>query len=190
MSTPSPSDGSERIDDRSGALGAVGARPRNGAPTMTPATFRSPGGAGGAVGFSLIELMIVLVIMGVLAGTAVPLYADYVARTQVARAHGEISSYTRQIDERLSVGDTASLANAPEAALGFVDSDLSTVSFGSFADPASSTVTATLDGSVSSAILGTRITLRRAPEGTWSCDVVGAGPRWRAAFLPEPCDPE
>ena len=138
-------------------------------------------------GFTLIELMIVITIIGVLAAIAVPAYLDNVSRSQVARAHSELSAYTRQVEERLANGEGASVGLDPSKAVGFVDSNLTTTSFGAFTDAASSTIVATMDGDTSAAIRGTVLSLRREADGTWQCTVTGAGSRWRPAFVPDRC---
>ena len=53
-------------------------------------------------GFTLIELMIVVAIMGILASLAIPAYQNYVARAQVSEAMTMISGYKSDMVELFS----------------------------------------------------------------------------------------
>ncbi|WP_144393679.1 pilin [Pleionea sediminis] len=126
-------------------------------------------------GFTLIELMMVVAIIGILSAIAIPQYQDYVARTQSTRAYSELQALTHSIDERLYRGlltttiDQTTYANSnliitPPTLAVNIDG--------------TATVTATLDGLASTAILNETITLSRATNGEWTCSTTMA-PKFR-----------
>ena len=125
-------------------------------------------------GFTLIELMIVVAIIGILAAIAIPQYQNYIAKSQVSRAMGEISSVKTSVETCLNEGKTAEKA----CALGITDSNIqaTTVNLGAQVDGTNSkaltettAIVATFNGSAAA-------TLQKSPKNTitWTRDANGA----------------
>ncbi len=60
-------------------------------------------------GFTLIELMIVVAIIGILAAVAIPAYQDYIGRAQVAEAVQLLGGLKTPVEERLGTQNNTNI---------------------------------------------------------------------------------
>lgn len=136
-------------------------------------------------GFTLIELMIVIAIIGILAAIAVPQYQDYIARTQVSRAYGEVSTLKTGIETNLVQGQAAPALTD----LGYVRSNLTNGDVVlAYNIDGNVTLDATLDGSVSPSVRNAVVRLTRVPDGTWTCSIDSSGATgWKGSYAPASC---
>jgi len=126
-------------------------------------------------GFTLIELMIVVAIIGVLAAIAIPQYQNYVGRSQVSRVMGETGALRTIIEVCYSEGRTdVEYVSAPtgdsKCAVGAVNSNLMDGGKPTVAMDTSgaATITAKFKGAYAD-INGTELVWTRDTSGSWKC---------------------
>jgi type IV pilus assembly protein PilA len=138
-------------------------------------------------GFTLIELMIVVAIIGILASLAIPSYQGFVAKSQVNRAVSELGAFRTAYET--SLGNNEAINNA---SLGYVPSQLTT---GNIATEIATTnvdgsghLEVTLGGKVQGGLAGVVIRFERSVEGQWQCVINSlAASAWKDSYLPSGC---
>lgn len=129
-------------------------------------------------GFTLIELMIVVAIIGILAAIALPAYQDYVAKSQITAGLSEVSSGKTAFEAKIltesvitfDLADIGLPASTPRCNLSMDPSD-------------TGFIRCALKGSPS--VTGKTVEVARSASGSWTCKVDSGIP---AKYYPVGCE--
>lgn len=137
-------------------------------------------------GFTLIELMIVVAIIGILAAVAIPSYQGYVAKAYTSAALAEVSTLKTLFDDKMNDGiaplvqDAADLTNAKIA-------NATTANCTNSLEAADAGITCTFPATAPKVVSGKKLMLVRASDGFWSCKTGVAWTGEALKALPKGC---
>ena len=143
-------------------------------------------------GFTLIELMIVVAIIGILAAVAIPAYQDYIARSQVSEAVSLMGSAKTPLAEYFADKGfwPTMLSDVLGNSSGKYTGGVSGVDTGTINGTASSySVQATMKTTqVNAAITGGQVRLNTMDAGkNWNCTAGGSTTPLSSKYLPGAC---
>ncbi|MFH6974713.1 pilin [Neisseria sp. 23W00296] len=160
-------------------------------------------------GFTLIELMIVIAIIGILAAIAIPQYQNYITRSQASRVMGETSQIKTAVETCILDGRTTTVQHdgnptdpSTTCVTGATQSNLlgaaTTAKAGyplvTIGDDGTASIAATFGTNAATALKTKTLTWSRDKQGTWSCATTidakyqpaGCATKAAAAATPKP----
>ncbi len=140
------------------------------------------------IGFTLIELMIVVAIIGILFTIAVPVYQSYILSAQINRAVGELSAYKASFEERAISG-----GGVTNSDIGYNPSNLTNgsqaVNIGTLNPDGSGQLQVTMGDNAHQNLTGLILRLDRDVAGNWECELdnTAVASNWKSSYLPSGC---
>ncbi|SLJ83538.1 pilin [Psychrobacter sp. DAB_AL43B] len=148
------------------------------------------------MGFTLIELMIVVAIIGILGAIAIPQYQIYIGKTQATRVINELGQLRLTVEECLQTGTTVIGLGRDECDPRASGSNLivgssqvgvvlpNNMGVAQITNPLvlTASITGTVSTQVNPRLAGKKIKWLRTSEGSWSCSS-----NIEAVYLPNSC---